>query len=186
MNTESSAINTRELTKIGICVSLLCISAYIVVPLPFTPAMVTAQTIVVNLIALILKPKNAFMTMVVYILLGVCGLPVFSGATAGIGKLLGPTGGFITGFLISIPVMSYLKGNIISFRRYMLVTVLAGMPIIYLLGTAFMSISQSMDYRTALMAAVVPFIVGDIIKCMAGSYIAVYLNKMELFQRGEV
>ena len=70
-------MKTRELTKMSICVALLCISAYISFPLPFTPAMVTAQTIVIDLIALILVPKQAMITVGVYILLGLCGVPVF-------------------------------------------------------------------------------------------------------------
>ena len=63
--------------------ALICVSAYIVIPLPFTPASLTAQTLVVNLIALLLTPRQAAFTMVVYILLGLTGLPVFSGGMGG-------------------------------------------------------------------------------------------------------
>jgi biotin transport system substrate-specific component len=52
-------MKTRELTKMSICIALLCVSAYISFPLPFTPAMVTAQTVMINLIALILTPKQS-------------------------------------------------------------------------------------------------------------------------------
>lgn len=170
-------MKTRELTKMSICVALLCISAYISFPLPFTPAMVTAQTIVINLIALILVPKQAMITVGVYILLGLCGVPVFSGGTAGFGKIFGPTGGFILGYLVASPVISLLKGKANDFKRYLVVTILVGMPIIYLGGSISMYIYQKSNIVTVLMTAVVPFILGDIVKCISASYLGMKLNQ---------
>ena len=57
-------LNTMELTKMALLTALICVSAYIVIPLPFTPASLTAQTLVVNLIALLLTPRQAVFTMV--------------------------------------------------------------------------------------------------------------------------
>ena len=94
MNTKSR-FNTLELTKMGLLTALICVSAYIVIPLPFSPASLTAQTLVVNLIALLLTPRQAAFTIIVYIFLGLTGLPVFSGGVGGPGKLFGPTGGYI-------------------------------------------------------------------------------------------
>ena len=101
----------KELTKMSICIAIICISSYISFPLPFTPTMITAQTIAINLVALILTPKQSFIVVLLYIFLGAFGLPVFSGGTSGFGRLFGPTGGFILGFLVIAPFMSYLKGK---------------------------------------------------------------------------
>lgn len=171
-------MNTKQLTKMSLCIALLCISAYISFPIPFTPIMITAQTIVINIIALILSPKQSTITVGVYTLLGICGLPVFSGATAGIGILHGPTGGFIIGFIIAAPVISLLKGKTNNIVRYLIVTILGGMSIIYLFGTAQLCILNKMDIKAALIAAVIPFILGDVIKCIVGSYLAMVLNKV--------
>ncbi|WP_411167375.1 biotin transporter BioY [Clostridium sp. MB05] len=168
----------KELTKMSICIAIICISAYISFPLPFTPTMVTAQTIAINLVALILTPKQSFIVVLLYILLGAFGLPVFSGGTSGFGKLFGPTGGFILGFLAIAPLMSYLKGKNNSFKRYLAVTIFVGMPVLYAFGAVFMSISQKISIMSALSLAVVPFIIGDIFKCFLSSYIAVKLNKI--------
>ena len=65
------------LTKTSLCVALLCVSAFIVIPIPFTPIMITAQTLVVTLIALLLKPSQSAAAVGVYLLLGICGIPVF-------------------------------------------------------------------------------------------------------------
>ena len=90
---------TSGLTKIALCTAMLCVASYIVIPLPFTPVVLSMHTLAVNLAGLILKPKHAACVIGLYLLMGLAGLPVFAGGTAGIGKLLGPTGGFYFGFL---------------------------------------------------------------------------------------
>lgn len=162
----------------SICIAIICVSAYISFPLPFTPAMITAQTIAINLVALILTPKQSFLVVLLYILLGAFGLPVFSGGASGFGKLFGPTGGFIIGFLIMAPLISYLKGKNNSFKRYLSVTILIGMTVLYAFGAVYMSIVQKISIISALLLAVFPFIVGDILKCILSSFIAVKLNKI--------
>lgn len=170
-------MKTKELTKMSICISLLCVSAYISFPLPFTPAMVTAQTIIINLIGLILTPKQAFITMGAYILIGICGVPVFVGATAGLGKVFGPTGGFILGFLVAAPVISLLKGKSKDIKKYLILTILVGMPIIYVAGIFSMCLVLKINIVSALMLAVVPFVLGDILKCIASCFLATKLNE---------
>ena len=170
-------MKTKDLTKISLCVALLCISSYIVIPLPFSLASITAQTIIVNLIGLIMLPKEAFITMFIFILLGACGLPVFSGGTGGIGRLFGPTGGYLLGYLIAAVVISILKGKEVNIKRYLLITMVVGIPIIYLCGLTTMKIYMKGNLIQLLTASVFPFIPGDILKCILGSYIAVVLNK---------
>ncbi|WP_368244630.1 biotin transporter BioY [Clostridium tertium] len=167
----------KELTKMSICIAIICISSYISFPLPFTPTMITAQTIAINLVALILTPKQSFLVVLLYIFLGVFGLPVFSGGTSGFGRLFGPTGGFILGFLVIAPLMSCLKGKNNSFKRYLFVTVFIGMIVLYCFGAIYMSIIQKISIISALSLAVFPFVVGDIFKCILSSYLAVKLKK---------
>lgn len=170
-------MKTKDLTKISLCVALLCISSYIVIPLPFSLASITAQTIIINLIGLIMLPKEAFITMFIFILLGACGLPVFSGGTGGIGRLFGPTGGYLLGYLTAAVVISILKGKEVNIKRYLFVTIVVGIPIIYLCGLTTMKIYMKGNLIQLLTASVFPFIPGDILKCILGSYIAVVLNK---------
>lgn len=170
-------MKTKDLTKISLCVALLCISSYIVIPLPFSLASITAQTIIINLIGLIMLPKEAFITIFIFILLGACGLPVFSGGTGGIGRLFGPTGGYLLGYLTAAVVISILKGKEVNIKRYLFVTMVVGIPIIYLCGLTTMKIYMKGNLIQLLTASVFPFIPGDILKCILGSYIAVVLNK---------
>ena len=168
----------NELTKMSICIAIICISAYISFPLPFSPVMITAQTIAINLVALILTPKQSFIVTLLYIILGAFGLPVFSGGTSGFGRIFGPTGGFILGFLIITPLMSYFKGKDYNFKRYLSVTIIIGMIVLYAVGAVFMSVVQTISTVQALSLVVFPFVVGDIFKCVLSSFIAVKLNKV--------
>lgn len=170
-------MNIRQVTKVAICTALICVASYITFPLPFTPAMVTAQTLVINIIALTLTPKEAFASMGIYTFMGLIGLPVFAGGASGIGKILGPSGGYYIAFWIAPVVMSLLKGKAISFKRYLGVTICVGIPIIYFLGTLFMSIYQKVGFGQVLVMSVLPFIVGDVIKCVAAAYVSVALNR---------
>ncbi|MFA6849367.1 MAG: biotin transporter BioY [Selenomonadaceae bacterium] len=167
---------TRTMTKMAICVALLCVSAYISFPLPFTAVMVTALTIVMNLSAFILTPKQTFIVMLVYTLLGCIGLPVFVGGTAGFGKLFGPTGGFIIVFVIAYPIVSFLKGTKNSFKRYLLIAVAVGIPITYIGGIISMMLVLQINLWSALVMAVFPFIPGDIFKAVAAAYLGAKLN----------
>ncbi len=169
-------VNIKEMTKLSLCIALICISSYIIIPLPFTPIMITGQTIAINLTALILNPIHSAACVAIFILLGAGGLPVFAGGNSGLGTLLGPTGGFITGFLFAVMAISHLKGEKINLFRYLLVTVFIGMPIIHLSGALYMSYILNITYIKAIRLAVIPFLAGDSIKAILASIIAVRLN----------
>lgn len=165
-------LKTQELTKMALFSALLCVSAYIVIPLPFSPVSLTAQTFIINLMALLLPPQQAAYTLLLYILLGFMGLPVFSGATGGPGRLFGPTGGYIFSWLVAVPLMSLLKGSSYHFRRYCAVTIVVGMPAIYLIGTLYLKLLTGMEWMAAFTAAVLPFIPLDLFKCVAAALAA--------------
>lgn len=178
MEKSKTGMKAAVLTKIGICIALLCVSSYISIPIPFSPAPITAQTVIINLIAIILLPKEVFFAITGYILIGICGLPVFSGGQAGIGKILGPTGGYIIGYLIAAVLMSYiLKNKENKMKNYLLVTMLVGIPVIYLCGIATMRLYVGKGLLTILSASVLPFLPGDIGKCIVGSYLGYTLKK---------
>lgn len=171
MNT-TRHFNIMELTKMALLTALICVSAYISIPLPFSPASLTAQTLMVNLIALLLTPRQAGFTILTYILLGLVGLPVFSGGMGGPGKLFGPTGGYIISWLAAATLMSWLKGKQYNFKRYCFVTILVGEPVILLVGSIYMKFVTGMDWAAIMAAAVLPFLPLDLFKCIAASAIA--------------
>lgn len=167
-----------SLAKSAILISLLIASSYIVIPMP--PSGFTLMTVIVSLTALLLNPLQSGIAIGVYLLMGLIGLPVFAGGTAGAGKLFGVTGGYYFGFLMAVIVISLLKGNKPHFMRYSAVTVLAGVPVMHLCAILMMCIHNGFDVKAAFMTISLPFITGDIIKAVAASFIGVKLVKYEL------
>ena len=174
-------ISTAALTKISMCVALCCISANIFFPLPFTPGMVTALTIVLSLSAYILTPKQTFTVIAVYLMLGIAGLPVFAG-TGGIGRLLSPVGGFYLAWLVAYPLLSYFKGAEINFKRYVLMNFFIAMPVTYIGGLISMMVMMEIDIWQAATMAVFPFIFGDVLKTCAAAFLGVKLNSALQFK----
>lgn len=170
--------SSRSITKIALCVAFFCVTAYISFPLPFTLSMVSALTLAMGLAAFVLTPKETFVAIAVYILIGLAGLPVFTGGTAGPGKLFGPTGGFILIWLFVYPLVSALKGATPNFRRYAFVDIVVGMPLTYVGGLASLLFWMDVSLWQGMMMAVFPFIPGDIIKCLAAAALGVRVNNM--------
>lgn len=170
-------VSTRELTKTTLLVALLCISSYIIIPLPFSLASITAQTIIINLLAFLLKPKQAFTAIGVYLSLGLIGIPVFAGGNAGPSRLFGPTGGFLFGYLVAATTISFLKGNKFNFKKCLFLSIFIGMPIIYILGASYMKFLTGMNFKAAITTGVLPFIPLDILKCFIAAFLAKNLNK---------
>ena len=169
---------TRDMTKMALCVAILCVTSFLVVPLPFTPIVISLHTIAVNIIGLILSPMRAGMTVLIYLLMGLVGLPVFSAGTAGPGKLFGPTGGFYFGFLFAVIAISLLRGKKISMKRYMLVSIAVGIPIQHACAILGMCMHNGGNVAAAFATVSLPFLIGDVIKCLMSSVVGVSLNKV--------
>ena len=169
---------TAEMTKMALMVAMNCVSAYIIIPLPFSLSPLALQTMIVNLTGYVLNAKQAFMTMLVYLLVGLAGVPVFTGGSAGPGKLFGPTGGYIIGFLVTAVFLAYFKGEKYNFKRYALLGCVIGIPLIYVFGVVQLKLITGMGWDKAIMTGALPFIPLDIVKCLAAAVIAGPINRI--------
>ncbi len=174
-------MQTRELTKMSLLVALCCVAGDIVFPLPFTPGMVTALTIVMSLAAYILTPRQTFTVIALYLLLGAAGLPIFAG-TGGIGRLVSPVGGFYFAWLIAFPLLSFFKGAEVNFKRYLALNILIAIPVTYAGGLISMMALMEISLWQAATMAVFPFIFGDVLKAAAAAFLAVRLNSARTLQ----
>ena len=175
---ETASEKTRRLTKMALCVALLAISSYLSFPLPFTPALVVATTVIINMTAFILEPEDAFFVILAWLLVGAIGVPVLPAGTAGLGRLLGPTGGFYVAFAVAAWLMSKLLNGSNSFKKMVFLGIAVGMPVIYIGGCVSMYLVAHMDVWATLAAAVVPFIFGDVVKVIAGAFLATRINAL--------
>lgn len=178
-NHRGASVNkTAEMTKMALMVAMNCVSAYIIIPLPFSLSPLALQTLIVNLTGYVLNAKQAFMTMLVYLLVGLAGVPVFTGGSAGPGKLFGPTGGYIIGFLVTAVFLAYFRGEKYNFKRYALLGCVIGIPLIYVFGVVQLKLITGMGWDKAILTGSLPFIPLDIVKCLAAAVIAGPINRI--------
>ena len=149
---------------------LTVLGAYIRIPLPFTPVPVTMQTFFVMLSAVCLGAGLSVISGLSYLLLGFLGLPLFAaGASSGLSVFMGPTGGYLVGFVLC----GYVTGRLIRLRDNFSWTVFSisiGALIILLLGVCWLKVSMALTFKRAFMIGFVPFIPGDFLKVMVISY----------------
>lgn len=186
MNQPASAnqFSTRALTKMALCIAFCCVTAYISFPLPFTPGMVTALTLALGVTAFVLPPRQTLLVIIGYILIGVIGMPIFVGGTAGFGRLLGPTGGYYWAWLIVYPFISALKGDQPSFRRYALLDIVIGIPVTYIGGLLQMVYVMDITFWQGFIMAALPYIPGDILKCLGAAWIGQRANRSLAYREG--
>ncbi|MDY0087061.1 MAG: biotin transporter BioY [Coriobacteriia bacterium] len=172
------AQRTREGVIAALLAALLAASAWIAIPVGTVP--LTLQLFIVLLAGLLLPPRGALFAVGTYLLLGAAGLPVFSGGLGGIGVLLGPTGGYLVGFLLAAVMISGLRRMVPADRAGVAVDVFAltlGVIIIYLVGWAQLAFVTGMGLHAAFAAGVLPFIGFDSLKAIAALLVARALSR---------
>ena len=155
---------TRQITLIGLMTAITCILAPLSIPLPFSPVPISLTNLVIFISVFILGMKDATISFLIYLLLGTVGLPVFSSFRAGLSVLAGPTGGYLIGFIPMAIIAGLVIDRYINKRIVCLLGMIAGTAVCYLFGTAWLAYQANMGFQAALMAGVIPFIAGDLIK----------------------
>ncbi|MBU1122315.1 MAG: biotin transporter BioY [Candidatus Omnitrophota bacterium] len=170
-----------DITLILTFTFLMVISAFVRISLFFTPVPITMQTLVLFSSILILR-NRAYMSQALYIFLGTVGLPVFCKGGAGLLYLLGPTGGYLLGFLAaSIIAPFFMKGNVSVVKSFFVCVF--SMVIVYFLGVTWLVFFHKFSFGTAFGAGVAPFITGDIFKIVLATGISTKLFGSS-FRRG--
>ena len=166
MEAHRSSLSISDLTLIALFTAVIAVCSWISIPaaVPFT-----LQTFAVFLATGLLGGKRGTLTVLVYILLGAIGVPVFSGFTGGIGHLLGPTGGYIIGFIFSALVMWFAENRFGKSLKVLAASMVIGLIVCYAFGTAwFMAVytkeTGEIGLMTALGWCVFPYIIPDAVK----------------------
>lgn len=153
----------RDLLLITTGALFVAVLAQVEIPLPFTPVPITGQTFAVLLIGATLGSKRGLAALVLYLVMGVSGLPFFAGGASGIAYSSGPTLGYLLGFVGAAYVVGLLaERGLERSVRTSFVPFLAGTLVIYLIGAGWLAALFGFD--KALTLGVLPFLAGDAIK----------------------
>lgn len=190
MNTHAQArsdATVRDLAAVAVFTALIAaLSVMPAIALGVGPVPITLQTLAVSLTAAVLGPRRAVLAVLAYLLLVAIGLPLAAGMRGGPGVLLGPTGGFLLGFLLMAPVTGALSRAVLrragrgarsEARSRTLVVVgltgavLAGLVPVYVVGVLQLSVVTGMSLSAALLAGFLPFLPGDLIKAVLSALV---------------
>jgi biotin transport system substrate-specific component len=153
----------RQVIAIGLGALLVALSAQVAVPVPFSPVPMTLQPLAVLVVGGLLGATGGVGALVLYLILGALGLPVFAGGGAGPLHLVGPTGGY----LLAFPVAAGVTGALVTPAPHsvprVLLTCALGMVIIHLGGVAQLALLGG-DPALAFRVGFLPFLTGDLLK----------------------
>lgn len=171
---QKSKISVQDICSIAIMTAITVVMAQISIPMP-TGVPMTMQTFAITLAGVILGSKKGGLSILVYVLLGAIGVPVFAGFSGGVQNLIGPTGGFI----ISFPIMAYVIGLGVEHRKkkgmFVLMLIL-GTVLNYVVGVAMFCIIMNSSVMTGITACVLPFIPTAIIKAVVAALLGLQIR----------
>lgn len=150
--------------------AVTAVLAHVSFPVPFSPVPITGQSFGAMLAGLLLSPKAAAGSQLAYLAAGAVGLPVYAGGRAGIGVLLGPTGGYIWGMAAGAYVSSSIvrmyasRGTRLSWKLAAAASAIGGVAVVYILGVIQLSLATQLPVTRAIAVGALPYLPGDLLK----------------------
>ena len=176
-------IKTKDMVMTALMTAVICILAP--VSIPVGPVPISLATLAILIAVYVLGMKRALAAVVLYLLIGLAGVPVFSGYSAGPAKLAGPTGGYLIGYIPMVAIAGLIVDRYYKNRIISTAGMIAATAVLYLIGTAWLACSANMSFAAALMAGVIPFIPLDMVKIVIAAILGPVL-KARLDRAGEI
>lgn len=167
----------KNMVCISLMTALLCVLAPLSITLPASPVPFTPGNMIVCITIVLLGMKNGCLSVLLYLLLGFSGVPVFSNFTGGLGKILGPTGGYLLGYLLFALVLGFFAEHFTYRLNYLFLGAFLGMLLLYGFGTLWLSFQLDLTFYAALWVGVFPYIPMDILKITAALRLSTCLRK---------
>jgi biotin transport system substrate-specific component len=145
--------------------ALTAVGAYIAIPVG--PVPIVLQSLFILLAGLLLGSTWGVAGVGIYLLAGALGLPVFAGGAGGIGRFLGPTGGYLLGFLPAVYIIGLISEQKKQNTLIDITAMLCGTIIIYTCGVSWLKVLTGIDLKKAVAVGVIPFLIGDALKIAA-------------------
>ncbi len=164
--------NIRYMIQAGVLCAVICVLALVVVPIG--PVPFSLSILAVALTGALLPPVWALGSVAAYLLLGLFGLPVFAGFSAGPGVLFGPTGGYLMGYFLLVASASLVRKRTLPIR---LLFTTVGLLLCYIVGTIWFVLITRMDLIQALWVCVIPFCIPDLLKIAVATLAATAVER---------
>jgi biotin transport system substrate-specific component len=162
-------LTTADISRSALFTALIVVGAFVAVPIG--PVPFTLQVFGVLLAAMLMGPRLALLSVVAYLALGLIA-PVYAGGASGLGALVGPTGGYLAGFIPAVVITGTLaRGGSPSAPRLLAAGMLGLVPI-YLAGTVWLAWQLDLTWEAAVSAGVLPFVAMDVLKAMLAATVA--------------
>lgn len=163
-STTKSAFTTKRMVEIALITAVICILAPFAIPIPVSPVPISLTNLVIYIAVFILSWNDALFSYIIYLLLGIAGLPVFSGFTGGLEKLAGPTGGYLIGFIF-MTIFAGIGTNKFGGKKLPAVLgMVLGLAVAYIFGTAWLAYQMHISFMAGLSVGVLPYLAGDAVK----------------------
>ena len=150
--------------------ALTAAGAYLSIPIG--PVPIVLQNFFILLTGLLLGSRWGFASVAIYLLAGACGFPVFSGGTGGFGRIIGPTGGYLVGYLPAVYIIGAISEKTGQKAVFDVIAMCCGSIIVYVFGVAWLKVLTGMSWSNTLAVGMFPFIPGDALKIAAAVPIA--------------
>ena len=185
---KAGRLSALDITSSALFAALTAAGVFIIIP--FVPVPITLQTFFTYLSGSILGARRAAFSQALYVAMGVAGLPIFSRFQSGPLVLIGPTGGYLIGFIVG----AYVIGKILEIKgkdgfktrrdhqKWLIISMVAATGVIYLFGAAQLSILLG-SVETAITIGILPFLLGDSLKIIVASAISSQGNVAMLSER---
>ncbi|MBR4732149.1 MAG: biotin transporter BioY [Lachnospiraceae bacterium] len=168
---------SKEMAVTAVMTALICILGPWAIQIPISPVPITLCTMGIYFALYVLGMKLGIVSVVLYVLLGAIGVPVFTNFSGGIGKLLGPTGGYILGYLFLAVICGFFLSKFPEKLPMHVAGFVLGTLVLYLFGTLWLQYQLKLTFPTALMAGVIPYIPGDAAKLFIAIAVGLPLKK---------
>ncbi len=166
-DTVKTFFSVRRLTTVGLLTAVICLLGPFALNISFiSPVPISLGTLGIYLAVSILGMKSGTLSVVVYILLGFIGVPVFTNFTGGAEKLLGPTGGYIIGYIFMALICGFFIDRWDGRFLICFLGMLLGTAVCYLFGTVWLALQMSLTFPRALATGVLPYIPFDLAKLL--------------------
>lgn len=161
--TKTKSLSTYQMVLVALMAAITCIMGPLALNIPVSPVPISLTNLAICFTVCLLGWKLGTISFIIYLLIGMVGLPVFSNFTGGMAKLAGPTGGYLIGFIFLALIAGFFFDHFDN-KILLLLGMILGHIVCYAFGTAWLCYQANLNAQQGLLMGVIPYLPGDFVK----------------------